>query len=419
MSTSYNKNSEDINKTTGNYNFSKFLPLLSILLIDSMGMGILFPILAVAFMNPTSHFIALQSSHTTRVMEYSVAVSVFMFCWFIGSSVLGRYSDIKGRKPALMISLSGAAIGYTTAFIALSIHSFALLVASRVIAGLTSGIQPIAWATIADGSADDNLSRNMGFVVMTICLGYVAGPLLASIFTDSNLYHWFMLQTPILIAAILSLFNLVLLYYSFEDISHTKNQNKLNITDSILAIYKACQHPQIRYLCMVFFLFVAAWISFYSYIDVYLVGLFHYSATMSSLFSTCLGAGFCVGSGFINAKLSGFSAKKLATSTMLIAAAGCLTVAAISNQILIWITSFIIGCAIYIAMPNILTLFSQKVGPAQQGWAMGVCGSMFALSFGITSLITGYMGSIWVIMPIIISGLGLIFTTILLYINKA
>ena len=104
---------------------------------------------------------------------------------------------------------------------------------------------------------------------------------------------------------------------------------------------------------------------------------------------------------------------------MLIAAAGCLTVAAISNQILIWITSFIIGCAIYIAMPNILTLFSQKVGPAQQGWAMGVCGSMFALSFGITSLITGYMGSIWVIMPIIISGLGLIFTTILLYINKA
>lgn len=399
--------------------FSSFLPLLSVLLIDSMGMGIVFPIFAVAFMNPASHFMVHAATHTTRIIEYSVAVSVFMFCWFIGASILGRYSDIKGRKSALIICLSGATLGYMTAFIALALHSFSLLIVSRIIAGLTSGIQPIAWATVADGSAEEKLSRNMGFVVMTICLGYVLGPLLASLFTDSHITHWFMLQTPMLIAAVISALNLVLLYFCFEDLFIPRKKIKLNILESLLTVYHAYKRPQLRYLCMVFTLFVAAWVSYYSYIDVYLVGLFHYSASVSSLFSACLGTGFCIGSGYINAKLSYVTPKNLAIRTILVAAIGCLLVSTTHSQTLIWIISFIIGCVIYIAMPNILTLFSQAMPAEQQGWTMGACGSMFALSFGVTSLITGYMGSIWIVLPIIIAAVGLVLSAIMLSLKQS
>ena len=142
--------------------FRKFLPLFMVLFIDSMGMGILFPILAVAFMNPSAHFLAVTTSHAMRTLDYGIVISVFMLCWFFGASILGDYSDIKGRKHSLVICLCGAALGYLLSAFALSWHSITLLIIGRIIAGLTAGSQSIAQAAIVDGSTESQLNKNMG-----------------------------------------------------------------------------------------------------------------------------------------------------------------------------------------------------------------------------------------------------------------
>ena len=149
-----------------------FIPLFLILFVDAIGVGIFFPIMAVAFMNPSSHFLAHDVSTAMRTLDYGLMVSVFMLCWFLGAAVLGDYSDIRGRKYCLMICLTGTAIGYFFSYLALAWHSIWLLILGRIVAGLTAGSQSIAQAAIVDGSSAHRLNIN----IKGLCsLGYLFG----------------------------------------------------------------------------------------------------------------------------------------------------------------------------------------------------------------------------------------------------
>src|ERR1700737_993839 len=86
-------------------------PLLLILLIDGMGLGLVFPILSNLLVDSSSHFLA-TFSEGGRNFIFGAIVAVFMLCWFFGAPFLGDLSDSIGRKKSLMICLVGAAIGY-------------------------------------------------------------------------------------------------------------------------------------------------------------------------------------------------------------------------------------------------------------------------------------------------------------------
>ncbi len=73
-----------------------------------------------------------------------------MICWFFGAAILGDLSDSVGRKKSLMICLIGAFLGYLLSAIAIAFHNFWFLILGRIIAGFTSGSQPIAQAAIVD-----------------------------------------------------------------------------------------------------------------------------------------------------------------------------------------------------------------------------------------------------------------------------
>jgi MFS transporter, DHA1 family, tetracycline resistance protein len=397
---------------------SSFIPLFLVLFIDSMGMGILFPILAVAFMNPSAHFLAVSTTHSMRTFEYGIVISVFMLCWFVGAAVLGEYSDIKGRKPCLLICLAGATVGYVLSFLALITQSLWLLILGRIIAGLTAGSQSIAQASIVDGSSAEKLNRNMGYTVMVICFGFVAGPVIGGVFSDTALVSWFNISTPMFVAAILSFINLVLLCFLFRELRTHKSSREVSLVKTFATSFGAFRRPGLGFLCVVFVIFICGWSNYYSFISVYLVSAFHYSALKNALFSACLGAGFCLGSGYLNNRLNMFSSKYIAVGAILASSAVVFLTMFASSQALIWAYAFIIGTAIAVAYPNILTLFSRQVNEDEQGWVMGVNGSMMALSFGLSTLLTGFIGGLWVLMPLLIATVGLLLSGLLLLPRK-
>src|SRR3990167_6285882 len=87
-------------------------PLFLVIFIDSMGLGLVFPILNTLVFDPNAHFIAAGMSSAMQNFLYGLTICVFMFCWFFGAAFLGDLSDQIGRKKALMICLIGAVIGY-------------------------------------------------------------------------------------------------------------------------------------------------------------------------------------------------------------------------------------------------------------------------------------------------------------------
>lgn len=392
----------------------KQIPLLMIVLIDSMGMGILVPILSIAFMSPHSPLVTLGTSAAMRQLDFSAVISVFMLSWFFGAAILSDYSDIRGRKHCLSICLIGAALGYALSALAIGTHHLWMLIVGRVIAGITAGSQSIAQAVIVDESSQETLNKHIGFIILASCLGFVLGPLLGGLLSNPKIPHA-TLATPMWVATALAAFNLILLYFFFKETRPPKKSTALRLSRAILLFKEALSHPRIRSLSLIYIVFVYGWSNYYSFISLYLIHSYHYTTLTITLFSVVLGLGFCLGSGYLNDKLAQWGCEKMVVTNLLITAALCLIGPLLSSEITIWVSAFFIGTLVAAIYAHITTLFSLAVSEDEQGWVMGINGSMMALSFGVSTFLGGMISGHHPILPLYLSGFGLLLASLLAY----
>lgn len=80
---------------------------------------------------------------------------------FLAAPALGALSDRSGRRPVLLFSLLGSAVGYTIFGAA---HSLTFLFVGRILDGTTGGNISPAQAYLADVSRPADRSRNFGLV---------------------------------------------------------------------------------------------------------------------------------------------------------------------------------------------------------------------------------------------------------------
>ena len=102
----------------------------------------------------------------------------------VGASVLGRLSDVRGRRFVLFISLAGAASGYACLALAVGVfESLPLLFLSRLPIGLAKQTMTVARATVGDCTAaqGDLRTRRMGRLGMVAGTGFIFGPAIGGI----------------------------------------------------------------------------------------------------------------------------------------------------------------------------------------------------------------------------------------------
>ena len=185
--------------------------------VDLLGFGIVIPILplyaqAIAdhpspWMASINHLLGLTGVGATPGAFWAgVGFLSFSLMQFIASPILGRVSDMVGRRPVLWISLMGSALGYL--MLALT-SRFEWMLAARILDGITGGNISVAQAAMADSSAPEERSKVMGMIGAAFGLGFVLGPALAGVLSGSDFGHY-LLQTrgwhlPFFVAAGLSL----------------------------------------------------------------------------------------------------------------------------------------------------------------------------------------------------------------------
>lgn len=390
-------------------------PLFLVLFIDSMGLGLVFPILNALVFDPDAHFINAALSGNLRNLIYGLTISIFMFCWFFGAAFLGDLSDQIGRKKSLMICLLGAVAGYSISALAVLLKSYSVLLLGRIIAGFTAGSQSIAQAAIVDISEPEHKARNLGLILFFTSLGFVFGPMVGGLLSDSQLVSWFNYAMPFYFAAGISLLNALLLYFLFHETFFHVHKIHFKLYHAISIFTQAFKDIKIRDLSIILLVMIFGWSGFYSFISMYMLRVFHFTPLENGFYMGVLGIGFGVGTGFlVDIFTKRFSLKHCVIgSCLMVALATVLTITA-PSQIYVWFYAFIVGSAMSLAYSTILTLFSNQVDADSQGWVMGITGAIMAFAFGINSLLIGLLSNFSPEIPLIITASCLVLTAILM-----
>ncbi|MCX7120469.1 MAG: MFS transporter [Gammaproteobacteria bacterium] len=397
----------------------KAAPLFLVIAIDSMGLGILFPILSAMLISHQSHFLSVDMSNFLRELIYGLTIGIFMIAWFFGSAILGDLSDITGRKKALMICLIGATLGYGISAIAIGFHSILFLIVGRVLAGFTAGSQPIAQAAIVDVSTPENRARNIGYILLAVSIGFVLGPIMGGILSNDHLVSWFGFATPLYFAGTLSFLNCIVLYFTFSETFIRTKKIKIRLHYAIQIFIEAFKSKSIRMMSLVLLIETAGWSEYFTFVSQFLLRRFHYSASEVSFFIAVLAIGFSIGFGFlVNPVVKRFNLQNAVIVNLLIASSLCLITAMTHIVAVIWICAVLIGMSVALLYSILITIFSNQVSAQEQGWVMGITNSVSALSFGVTAFMSGFAANLNAAFPIYLACVGLALAAFTLKLTK-
>ncbi len=135
-------------------------------------------------------------------------VSVFALCAFCAAPVMGALSDRYGRRPTLMLSLLGSAIGYVIFGLGGALW---VLFAGRIIDGLTAGNISTVYAYVADTFAPEERGRVYGVLGAVGGLGFMLGPVAGGLL--GAIYP----AAPLFAAAALTLVSIAWIYLALPE----------------------------------------------------------------------------------------------------------------------------------------------------------------------------------------------------------
>jgi len=171
-----------------------FLFILTTLMIDAIGVGIVFPIMP-DLMDRVGSGSAAEGALWGGVMMSAYAAAMFVF-----GPVVGSLSDAYGRRPILIVALATLAIDYIIMAMA---QTYWVLLVGRIIAGMAGATYITATAYISDITKPEERGNAFGMIGAAFGVGFVFGPALGGI---SSGWH---VTAPFWIAAALSTLNMV------------------------------------------------------------------------------------------------------------------------------------------------------------------------------------------------------------------
>ena len=363
---------------------------------DVIGQGLAFPIFAVILMQSGQGFLSSGTSPAHGSFLYGVAVGTFFLTWFFGSLYISRLSDSIGRKAGILICLLGAIAGYAVAVVAIMLHSFSLLVASRAITGFTAGAQPIVAAAMIDlATNDEEKTHNLGLATVGMSFGLVIGPVIGGLFSDAELIGPLAsFQLPFIVGGLLCFVGFILIYCEFKETEQTKIPMQANPMIVFSLITQALGRKKIMTVTSAFFPYMLCVLGLYVFAAANLTLRFEFDTLLTSLAMLLMGLGLAGASAYLVEPLNNrFSRKNI----MII----------VTSLFCILICLFIIvpwgygalclmlpaGILHGIGYPTMLTAYSKTVTSKEQGWVMGFATSTFTIAASIISFLGGQLSS--------------------------
>ena len=215
---------------------SPLLPIFLIVLVDVLGMTIVYPLLAI-----------YAERFGASPLGATLLMSSFAVCQLVSGPILGVLSDRYGRRPVLLVSQLGTLAGF---IILARADALWLVFAGRILDGATAGNLAIAQAYIADHTPPEKRAQSFALIGIAFGLGFAFGPLISG----SLAHH--SLATPFWLAAGLSAASILgTIFILPRDGARATSTDRLRVFDP--GVYVAYfRRPELGRLLVVFFIYM-------------------------------------------------------------------------------------------------------------------------------------------------------------------
>jgi multidrug resistance protein len=338
-----------------------FGTIWSTVALDLVGFGIILPILAI-------YGERLGASPTTLgflVSSFSVAQLVF-------SPLLGRLSDRIGRRPVILLSLFGTAVGSVLTGGATSVW---MLFVGRIVDGASGASVSVAQGAVTDVAPPEERAHLLGLLSAAFGVGFVLGPALGGLAALAGP------RVPFFVAAGIAFANGLVAIKRLPETYPPEARRRVAAEVAEPVVEVGERRRTLARLALVAFIATAAFSAFEATFSLF--GQRRFGLTEGSVSVVFVGIGLLlvtVQGGLVrpvNARLGSVVALRVALGATAI---GLLLLAATTTWLLLIPALALLVIGQGLATPTMATLVADRAHDARRGGALGFQQSAGALA---------------------------------------
>ncbi len=355
--------------------FKKLLVLIITAFVDMVGLLMVIPLMP---------FYARKMGAGSFMV--TVMVVSFTAAQLLSAPLWGRFSDKYGRRPALLVGLGAAAMGYVVFAVANSIW---LLLLSRVVQGSGGGTVGVIQAYVADTTEPENRAKALGWLSAATNVGVALGPPMGSLALLAG--H----AGPGLMAAGLCLINMLFAWkYLGEsrDMEDARNSTRRpNASrEALLRVISHAKEPGPR-LIWIYAIAMGSFSAITAILPLFLADQFGIGEKKVWIFFTYIGIiSVVTRAGILGWAVTKYGEARLARIGLVLLAAGLASYPFVHNYVLLAIGIALVPLGTAFTFPCVTSLLSQVIPGNERGLYMGVQQTYGGLSRVIIPLWAGY-----------------------------
>ena len=379
--------------------------LVLIALLDFMGLGVVVAIFPHLLLDGS--FLPQNWEHNTRLTALGIFLAVYPLGQFFGASILGKLSDIYGRKNLMVLTLIGTFVAFICSGISIIIGSAVMLLLSRAVAGVFAGNVAIAQASMSDISNTDEKTKNLTLIQIALGLAWVFGPPLGGWASEISLFNQSGFVTSFWLMAILLLFAIIYtIFFYQETLVHFSKNEKVHPLSGVAQIVEAFTNKDMRLPFFIWTVFVAGWWLFEAFLPVYLLKKFNFSSGDIGNFLASMGATYALFQYLVVNKIAKrMSPEVMVKRSLFISALAVFGIVFVRNTLELHLVITIFVTSMGFALPGLITSISNLANKEHQGKIMGNISSTQALATVLMMMVGGYLDNSGITITIIIGGI--------------
>ena len=347
--------------------------------------------------------LAELSSHSdpkfiTTVLFGGILGSFYSLLQFIFAPIWGSLSDTHGRKKILLITIAGLALSYLIWGLS---GNFWILIIARLVGGVMGGNLSVATAVVADVTPKEKRTSGMAIVGIAFGLGFIMGPAIGGFLGQFNLLDSYPSLAsfginPFSITAffslLLSLINLVWVYFKFEETLPLEARNKTQPEPFKLFSLFHHKNKQIKSLNLTYLIYMTAFSGMEFTLTFLAVDRFFFSTVQNGIMFVYIGLLLVITQGLLVRRFSPVLGEyKLSTFGLASGVVAFILLSQSTEIILFFIALAFMALSIGLTSPSMSALVSLSANEQEQGEILGLFRSAGSFARTIGPLIASSM----------------------------